>query len=216
MGNFQDMGWFELLSSQSTEKSYKRGESLNLLGQSFKTVGFVVSGKASALSYSIDGDETWAGEYNEGQFIGLMSLFAHDASDFEVQATSKLVLRVLPQDKFMELMRNDAALCEAIARDLATQLNKSMSDFVNVHTLSVRGRICAELMRLSSPIGLNPERHIIRPSPIFVEVARRLNSSRETVSRTVSELQDRGVISRRPGALIVESPHRLQAAIQKL
>lgn len=216
MGTFQSTSWFELLCNHSTEKTYKRRESVSLQGEALTVVGFVLSGTASVLSYSIDGDETWLGEYSDGQFIGLMSLLTDKISSFEIQATTKLTLRVLPHDKVLELMKSDAAFCKAVATDLAMRLNASMSELVNIHTLSVKGRICAELIRMASPIGIEPDRHIIRPSPVFVELARRLNSTRETVSRTVSELQGSGVISRQPGALIVESPDRLRAAMENL
>jgi len=216
MGTFQSTSWFELLRSYSTEKTYKRGENFSLQGESVKTVGFVMSGKASALSYSINGDETWVGEYTEGQFIGLIPMLTDDISSFEIQSTTKMVLRILAHDKVLELMKSDMAFCKAIATDLAIRSKASMSDLVNVHTLSVRGRVCAELMRLAVPIGIDPDQHIIRPSPVFVELARRLNSTRETVSRTVNELQGMGVISRHPGALVVESPNRLRDAIEKL
>ena len=214
MGNFRDENWFEAFCSQSVETIYKRGEIISLQGEVPKTVGLVLSGKANAQSYSFNGDETWVGEYKEGQFIGLISLLNNEISGFEIKATSKLVVRVLSHDKMVELMKGDIALCEAVATDLARRLNTSISDIVNVHTLSVKGRICAELLRLALPIGIEPDRHIIRPGPVFVELARRLNSTRETVSRTVSELQGKGILAREPGALIIENPERLQDVIE--
>lgn len=216
MGNITETSWFEAFYSQSTEIVHKSGGNFNLQGDALRTVGLVLSGDADALSYSVDGDETWLGEYQSGQFIGLMTLFTENFSNFEIRAKSKLTIRVLSHDAMRKLMRDDVNLCEAVASDLAIRLETSVSDLLSVHTLSIKGRICSELLRLSLPIGVDPGRHIIRPSPVFVELARRLNSSRETVSRTVSELQKKGVISRHPGALIVEDPDLLEEAIQNL
>ena len=67
---------------------------------------------------------------------------------------------------------------------------------------------------MALPIGIDPDRQVIRPNPIFIDMARKLNSSRETVSRTISELQKRGIIARQPGALVIEDPIRLQDAIE--
>jgi CRP-like cAMP-binding protein len=214
MEYFQNTSWFEEICNQSKERVYKRGEIFGLQGEPLQVVGLVLSGKATAISFSKNGDETWVGEYEEGQFIGLMSLLTNNVSNFEIKAKSKLILRVLSKDKMHELMRENAALCEVVAIDLATRLNSSVSDLVDVHTLSVKGRICAELIRLALPIGIDPDRQIIRPSPIFVELARRLNSSRETVSRTVSELQSKGVVAREPGALIINDLDTLQQVIE--
>lgn len=214
MGNLQDSDWYRGFCAQAVEKVYKRGETFILQGETLKMVGFVTSGKATALAFSYNGDEAWVGEYTVDQFIGLTSLLTDDISKFEVRATSKLTVKVLSKPKMLELMEKNGPLFEAVAKDLATRLNSSISDLIDVHTLSVKGRICAELLRLALPIGINPDQHIIRPSPIFVELARRLNSTRETVSRTVSELQGKGILARQPGALIIADPDRLQDAIE--
>lgn len=214
MGNFQNSDWFEGFCAQAAEKTYKRGDIFTLQGETQNTVGLVLSGKASALAFSYKGDETWVGEYNEGHFIGLTSILTDDISNFEVRATSKLTVRLISKPKMLELMEENRTLLEAIAKDIAKRLNHSISDLIDVHSLSVKGRVCAELLRLALPIGIDPDRRIIRPSPIFVELARRLNSTRETVSRTVSELQGKGILVREPGALIIADPDRLQDAIE--
>lgn len=214
MEDFQKTGWFESFRTQSDEAIYNRGEVFSFQGDSLKRIGLVLSGKANAQAYSVNGDMIWVGEYKEGQFIGLMSLFTNEISRFEVKATSKLTVLVLSFDKMRKLMQSNLALAEASARGLAIRLDSSVSDIIDVHTLSVRGRICSELIRLAFPMGIDPDRYIIRPSPVFVELAQRLNSSRETVSRTVSELQGKGILEREPGALIINDHEALQDAIQ--
>ena len=67
---------------------------------------------------------------------------------------------------------------------------------------------------MSNPIGVDPDRHIVRPNPVFVDLALRINSTRETVSRTVSELQKKGIVSREPGALVIQSPEKLKASVK--
>ena len=214
MGSNLNSVWYSSFASNSVEKTYKKGEAYSLQGEEQSTVGLVVMGKATAISYSFNGDETWIGEYVEGQFIGLRALLANKAISFEIRALSKLQVLTLSHDQMLKLMQEDESLCKAVAVDLAERLNTSVSDIVDIHTLSVKGRICAELLRRAIPIGINPDRQIIRPSPVFVALARRLNSSRETVSRTVSELQNKGILAREPGALIIEDPDRLRDAIE--
>jgi len=214
MGSNLNSVWYSSFASNSVEKTYKKGEAYSLQGEEQSTVGLVVMGKATAISYSFNGDETWIGEYVEGQFIGLRALLANKAISFEIRALSKLQVLTLSHDQMLKLMQEDESLCKAVAVDLAERLNTSVSDIVDIHTLSVKGRICAELLRRAIPIGINPDRQIIRPSPVFVALARRLNASRETVSRTVSELQNKGILAREPGALIIEDPDRLRDAIE--
>jgi CRP-like cAMP-binding protein len=85
---------------------------------------------------------------------------------------------------------------------------------IEAYTLSAKGRICAELSRLSRVIGKAPDTRIIRPNPVFVDLAQRVNSTRETVSRTVSDLQKKGILAREPGAIIIKNPTRLRDGIR--
>jgi len=89
-----------------------------------------------------------------------------------------------------------------------------MDRYVEALTMSAKGRVCAELMRLSDPIGISPTKRIVRPNPVFVDLALRINSTRETVSRTVSALQKDGVVSREAGAMLIERPAALKAAMR--
>lgn len=210
----QDETWFEVFKKTSVEKIYKRGDVFQVQEEAIEKVGLILSGKARATAYSVNGHETWVGEFSEGQFIGLINLLIENTSCFEITAITKLVVRTISPNNMVDLMRQDVSLCEAVAKDMSVRLNGTIKDMINVHTLSVKGRICSEILHMALPIGMDPDRHIIRPSPVFVELARRLNSTRETVSRTVSELQNQGILAREPGALIIENPERLRKAVQ--
>lgn len=214
MGYVQDTLWFEAVSGVAVSKTYKKGDVYCGQGEVMQGVGLILSGRADAISYSVNGHETWVSEYCEGQFIGLRSLLTNGDSNFEIRVSRKLDVLTLSHDHMLKLMRESPELCEAVAVDLAERLNRSDTNLVEGHILSVRGRICAELLRRALPIGIDPDRHIIRPSPVFVELARRLNSTRETVSRTVSELQKKGILIREPGALVIASPDRLRDAVE--
>jgi DNA-binding GntR family transcriptional regulator len=53
----------------------------------------------------------------------------------------------------------------------------------------------------------------IRPAPILSELAVRVGSTRETVSRAVNALERRGIIRREAGALVVVSPRLLEELV---
>lgn len=214
MTHFNETAWYRALVDSSSRKLYSAGETIQFQGQAVETVGIVISGCATAIAYSENGNETWLGEYQEGRFIGLVSLLTNKYVSFELRAETDLILLAVPARRMLNLLSHHVSLANAVAQDLALRLGLSLSDLLNVHTLSAKARICIELSRLSLPIGLEPGKDVIRPSPIFVDLARRINSTRETVSRTVSELQKMGIVSRGPGVLIIQMPSHLEAAFQ--
>lgn len=215
MNYFQEQDWFVALSAYTVKKTYALGTSINFQGEQAEYIGLILSGSAKAVSYSADGAETWLGRFSEGEFFGHISFLTQMPVNFEVTAENNLTALILPVNKVHDLLDSHSDLSHVLAKDLARRLDQMMGRLIEALTLSAKGRICAELIRLSNPIGLDPDRHVIRPNPVFVELALRVNSTRETVSRTVSELQKMGVVSRAPGALIVEQPERLKTAMNQ-
>ena len=76
-------------------------------------------------------------------------------------------------------------------------------------TLSATGRIYAALLRQAG----EGDGRTIRPVPTMTELALIVQSTRETVSRTINDLERRGYITRDKDALMIVAPHRVQELI---
>ena len=190
------------------------GESILFQGEPTENIGFVLSGRAKAISFALDGSETWLGRFEPGEFFGHISFLTQNDVRFEVSAETDMSLRLIPVAEVQALMARAPQIGEVFARDLAQRLDVMMSRLVEALTLSAKGRVCAELWRLSNPIGHSPHMSVIRPNPVFVDLALRISSSRETVSRTVSDLQKQGIIKREAGAILIEKPDALKRAMR--
>ena len=76
-------------------------------------------------------------------------------------------------------------------------------------TLSANGRVHAELLRLARA----QDGRWIRPLPVLSDLALRVQTARETVSRAVSALERRGIVQRHEDGLEIVAPARLEALI---
>jgi DNA-binding MarR family transcriptional regulator len=76
-------------------------------------------------------------------------------------------------------------------------------------TLSACGRVHAELLRMAR----QGDGRAIRPPPVLSALAVRVQSTRETVSRTIHALERRGIVRLEPGALIIVAPRRLEELV---
>jgi CRP-like cAMP-binding protein len=72
----------------------------------------------------------------------------------------------------------------------------------------VRERLCAELLRLSHPSG--QDRIVISPPPTHLEIALRIGTRREAVTKSLNALEREGVIARSRGAIALVAPERLR------
>lgn len=210
MGSISKQSWLDLFKQNAVQKDYSLNAIIDFQGRSSDSVGLVISGRIEAVVFSENGDEVWIAEFSEGEFIGHMSFLNEATSQFELVAKSDVCLARIPAQKLRNLIHIEEPLREALIQDFARRLDITSQNLVNAYTLSAKGRICAELIRLSREIGIAPDKFIIRPNPVCVELARRVNSTRETVSRTVSDLQKMGILSREPGALIIHNPKKLE------
>lgn len=214
MGNRFGQHWGNLFAQHAVQKNYTAGQTLDFQGQKSEYFSLVISGRIEAIVFSENGDEIWIDEYKAGDFIGHLSFLENTPSQFELVAASQASVYRLPRGKIRELMDDNIDLRDNILADLVQRLDVLTRGLTEAYALSAKGRICAELLRLSREIGIDPNKRIIRPNPVYVDFARRVNSTRETVSRTVSDLQKMGILSRQPGALIVEHPDKLATAFK--
>jgi len=214
MGEVEQDIWYQSIKDRISIKNFKPGDVISLQGESLESCGYILSGSAKAVSYSEKGDATWVGYFKPNEFFGHISLLTKSDTRFEISAEDHVEAVIIKVGVMQDLLAEKEDLSFILAQDLAARLDHLTARLIEAFTLSAKGRVCAELSRLARVIGVLPENLIIRPSPVFVELAQRVNSTRETVSRTVSELQKMGIVKRESGALIIMKPERLIAAIQ--
>lgn len=195
-------------------KSFQPGESVFYQDEMASHVGLIIEGSIRATSYSEDGTETWLGRFTNGDLLGHISILAQQALRYEAVAESHVSMVCITPENLNRLLYESREFSQWVTDGLAAKVDMMTMRLIEAYTLSAKGRICAELLRMSSPIGVEPSKALIRPTPVFVDLAVRVNSTRETVSRTVSHLQKSGILSREPGAILVHRPAALKSAIK--
>jgi len=206
--------WITEFSGQGTQNAYKPGQEIVFQGDAPDQIGYVLSGVAKAVTCNQDGVETWLGAFRKGDFFAHTAFLNQAPATFAISADTAMTALMLPATFIEAQLSQGGDIGRIFAGDLARRLSEMMDRYVEALTMSAKGRVCAELMRLSDPIGVTPDKRIVRPNPIFVDLALRINSTRETVSRTVSALQKDGIVSREAGAMLIERPAALKAAMR--
>ena len=76
-------------------------------------------------------------------------------------------------------------------------------------------RLCAELLRLAlAADGTRSDRVVLHPAPSHQELAARISSYREQVTRELTELARLGVLSRDREQIVIEDLRRLADRIE--
>lgn len=194
-------------------KNYPKDSILHFQDDIPHHICYIVSGRVFATAINIDGEESWVAEYLPGQFMNCDSLFDPEATRYQLVAKTPVSGLLFARDNFLSMMAENNDLNNMVISDLTRQIKNFTIQTQEAHSLTVYGRIAAELRRQAKPIGRDPNTFIIRPTPVFSEMAQRIGSSRETVSRTVSKMVKKGVMERRTGALVVPDIFSLEDEI---
>jgi CRP-like cAMP-binding protein len=166
----------------------------------------MMMGRAQAVSHGLDGQLVLLHEYLRGDVFGAIGDSTSMTQRADVVAVEDVRVAAFSALDFLTLIETHGCVGLAVSRMLLRQLRASADRIVESTTLSAAGRVYAELLRLAR-LG---DGHTLKPIPVLASLAVRVSSTRETVSRTISALERRGIIRREPDALVIVAPHRLE------
>lgn len=166
----------------------------------------MLGGEAQALAYTAAGHMVLLGRYLPGDLFGDMAGPAESEHDLVALLPSEA--GQFTSATFVALVEMHGCIAIALAKQLTARLSAATRRMVEVATVSTTGRIHAELLRLAG------DARVIRPAPVLSQLAIALQTTRETVSRTISALEKRGIVRREDGALFIVAPHRLEELLE--
>ncbi len=180
------------------------GKQILLANEPSADVYFIVAGKVRVLLYSATGGKpVLFATLGPFEMFGEVAAIDGEPRSATVEAGEECMLAVLPRDQFHRLLHTYAAFSFAVMKHLAGQVRRLSDRVFEFSTLTVQGRVHAELNRLAVLAGEQDGQALISPAPRLVDLAARVSSHREAVSRAISRLQEEGCPS--PGGL--SHPH---------
>jgi len=178
-------------------------------GEADQDIHLLAEGHARLIADSIEGRLVVIEDYSVGELMGLTGLFGWDGVPAQVTAVTGARTGAFANHVFVGLMSSHGAVALAVSRMLVARLSAANRRVAENATLSAPGRIHAELLRRA---GATPD-STIRPMPVFAEMALALQTTRETVSRTINGLEKRGIVRRTGDGLAIVAPHRLEEMV---
>lgn len=159
-------------------------------------VFLLLDGAVRVVLLSEAGQEIWLDGFGPGTVFGEMAALTGSARTSEIVAEADCRLAVYNRGTFFELLQRHGPIGLALAKVLAQRVHNTTQRMFELSALSAPGRIYAELLRMSAPPANGAAQRIIAPAPSMTELARRVNTTRETASRTVNGLERRGLLRR--------------------
>lgn len=159
-------------------------------------VFILLEGSVRVVLLSESGQEIWLDWFGAGAIFGELAALTGKPRTSEIVAETACRVAAVTGQQFFDLLRAHGSIGLALSRILATRVHHTTQRMFELSALSAPGRIYAELLRMSEPSEKAGNSRTIRVAPSMTELARRVNTTRETTSRTVNDLERRGLLKR--------------------
>lgn len=196
-------------------KEYGENELVIDIEDESTEVRFILSGSVRIIARIAVGKDVILGEMSEGQFFG--EIAAIDASPRSANVTTLTNSRIcaMPANVFRQIMADDPNVAFAIMQLLTERIRSLNSRLAEHSFLQAKHRIYSELLRLSKPRAINKEHRIVSPPPTQRELAERIGTRREVVSRELNALEKAGYLQKTKGGIIILDVAELQRRISE-
>ena len=114
---------------------------------------------------------------------------------------------------FLEILDDEPQICRSVLNVLVSRvrtLNRKLSEHAYLTAVE---RLCCELLRQSRPRLGRVGQRCVSPPPNQQELADRIGSRREVVSRTISTLEKEEVLEKTRSALVLLDPDELNRRV---
>lgn len=181
-------------------------------GSSADHLLFLLSGRLQVVDLTEDGREVGLTFLTAGDYLGELSILDDMPRSASVVASEASLLGFLPKAQALDLIYNQPLVAERVLKRLAEKVRTASSYRTILAIPNAYQRVFALLNQFAktAPGGLV----VIEKMPTQQEIAITVNTSRETVSRAIQTLIQRGVVEKDLRRLIVRLPDALRNAVK--
>jgi CRP/FNR family cyclic AMP-dependent transcriptional regulator len=179
-------------------------------------VYMIVSGKVRVTAFSTVGRQVTFGDIGSGDWFGEFGAIDGRTRSADVDALEDTVLASMKPAVFRGLMDSHPVVRDRVL-DRLVGLVRDLSERVfDFSTLGVQDRVYGELLRLAKQAGVADNTARIDPAPRHSELASKISTYREQVTRELSAMAKQGLLHRCDRALVIPDIARLEKIVAEV
>ncbi len=190
------------LSNIGSQKSYPKESLILTENDSGTALYIIIEGKVKISRRSSDGKEVILSILGDSDFFGEMSVIDGQARSANVSAMEDSVLLIIQRSEFLELLHSHPEVAIALLQELTQRLR--VAD-IKIKALSLKdsdGKVATVILQLAEDMGRIKNGVVeIEKLPFQHDLANMAGTSRETISRTLSSFEKKGLIEHEGSSL---------------
>ena len=185
----------EKIINSSTYKNYTKDTVLYPESSQHHLIYLIISGYVVLSKISSDGKEKYLYYLSDGDLINQCAI------DGKVTTTTARVvhdthLMVIHKDTLLALMEEDFNLCFLLLSSLSLNVRRSQRQILNLGVYNTSQRTISKLLKLSRDYGKQMNGYLLIDAPLNqTDLSHMVGASRESVNRSLKELETKGIIS---------------------
>jgi CRP/FNR family transcriptional regulator, cyclic AMP receptor protein len=172
---------------------------------------FILDGTVRASSMAADGREVIFTDLGVGNIVGELSAIDGLPRSSDMIASSDCLVARMQAAQFFDVLRENSTVAIGLVRLLAAKIRRMSDRVFEVSALGVGARLRRELLRLSADGARSGQEVTLWPAPTHYELAARIGSHREAVTRELGRLEKAGVLAVQRREIRIIDLARLQA-----
>lgn len=183
---------------------YKKGDVVFHKTDLSTDLYIVSSGKLKAVLADEEGGEILIAQFEKGDFFGELSLLDGKGRSATIIAIGDAELAVLKKELFLDFLHKEPSVAVELMTTLVERLRKADEMIESLAFLEVGERLVRSLLESASPGGGPMPKGFLKAGKLtHKELAVRIGSSREAVSKCMKVLEIKGIVKEAEGQLLI-------------
>jgi CRP-like cAMP-binding protein/CheY-like chemotaxis protein len=183
-------------------RQFKKDQVIYYEGDKGNGIYLVLNGRIKTIKMADDGRELMTSIYSADEYIGVTAMLANEAYSDTASALEDSLLCLIPKDQLDELLNLYPEVAREFIKLLSNHIREKEEQLLQLAYNSVRKRLADTLVRLHKQRGDNFK--ISRE-----DLAAMAGIATETVSRTLSDFKDEGLLEKKGSNINILAPDRL-------
>ncbi|MFD0764363.1 response regulator [Mucilaginibacter lutimaris] len=182
--------------AERKSRQFKKGQVVYYDGDKANGLYIILSGKIKSMKLAEDGRELMTGIFTTDDYLGVNAMLANEAYADTATALEDSQLCLIPKEQLDELINQYPDVAREFISLLANDVRDKEEQLLHLAYNSVRKRMAESLLRLNKQSSAQEGFKISRE-----DLAAMTGMATETVSRTLTDFKDEGLIEKK-GSLI--------------
>jgi len=206
----------EQLAQQCRWRRFASGQRVISRDAPDHDVYLIVGGKVRITAFSGAGRQVTYRDFEAGEWFGDLAAIDGRARSADVDAAEDTLLASMSPAVFRRLLHEHAIVCDRVLDRLVSLVRDLTERVFDFSTLGVQNRVHAELLRLAKQAGIQGNVARIYPAPKHSDIAGKVSTYREQVTRELSAMAKQGLVQRSEGALVIRDVARLERIVSEV